>query len=152
MSGCGGRENCSLGSPRLLLMKLIVYLVIGRGKAVRDLLSIILVRDSIQQNRQQDLLRLLDEFRELQGLPPLPEELHVVVGERSSQISRDRLTKHQGTVSRLVQREKESNLTPEQRAEDLVNFCESLADDLDLAQDSESSVGIRSKINTAINT
>ena len=102
--------------------------------------------DSIQQNRQQDLLRLLDEFRELQGLPPLPEELHVVVGERSSQISRDRLTKHQGTVSRLVQREKELNLTPEQRAEDLVNFCESLADDLDLAQDSDLALelGLRS--------
>ncbi len=90
---------------------------------------------SRQQDRQQDLLRLLDEFRELQGLPPLPEELYVVVGEMSSQISRDRLIEHQGTISRLVQREKELNLTPETRTENLANFCESLADDLDLAQD-----------------
>ena len=83
---------------------------------------------------QQDLLRLLNEFRELQGLPQLEERFHPIVKAiaESSRISRDRITEHQATVSSLVQRERELNLTPEEREQASVSFSGSLMRDLGL--------------------
>jgi hypothetical protein len=88
---------------------------------------------------QQELHHLLDEFRELQGLPPLDEWFHPIVDAiaMSSRISRDRLTEHQETVSRLVQRERELNLTPEEREQASLNFSRSLMQDLHLDEDSD---------------
>ena len=94
---------------------------------------------------QQDLLRLIDEFRELQGLPQLDERFHPVVyaTATSSRISRDRLTEHQETVSRLVQRERELNLTPEERGQASLNLSRALMQDLHLDVDFAWNLGIR---------